>query len=504
MQPLVHGPLTVCKLWADITMDSIWQEIDDPSVIFRLLGPVEERPLHDEDGVYDSECSFKTLPTLSGWARFDIYRRRIRVLDDVILCTSYRPVINDIAVLQPNSMAFLPNLTELSWLHYRDDSWRESVFFMHEGIKRFSLGLELEEPETHEAILKYFEHIATRMPHLQSFTLRLYRDNAIASEAHIGPALSWLLPKLRFLKVLVLPAMEDMYAVIASTASLPNLETIDAPRNVQLYETLFSISPPSFHFTFSCNLQSLSLTISYSDAATRLLCTEFPTMTKLCLRSYKLESSISTRSLTKAISLHCESLRDIELIAVADELDFPTDERITLADIQPLFGCRSVVRFRISHVLPLQLTNNDIITLLRNWGTVIDLSLNDSPSRLLPPESEPYSDWETLVVVAEHGRHLEHLGLHLNGFAEIRSHVSMPPPLPKLKQLSVGTSDLPSKMKDVLGPARFLSRFLTLQCLVHSSYQGLDHTGWNILSELLESFIRVRMEEQELARTRIC
>ncbi|KAK0221359.1 hypothetical protein IW262DRAFT_1481722 [Armillaria fumosa] len=512
MQPLVRGPLTVCKLWADIVMDLIWHDINDLRTIFRLLAPIEEQPSDDEDVVHELYCSFKTLPTPSGWARFDLYRRRVQALDnnhDETLYMSFRPVINDVAVLRPDSMAFFPNLTELFWSYAHGDLWRESVFFMHKGIKKFSLMLWLREPGGQETILQYFEHVAMRMPHLQSFHLNLCPYDATAeSQAYIGPALSWLLPKLRFLTALTLPPMVDAYAVISSTASLPYLQTVNANIDVTIDRTLFSVStpnPPTSNVTLSYNLQSLSLGISYSDATTHLLCTEFPALTKLFLWSHKHESRICTGTLTRAIVLHCKSLCDISLIAdTADEFDLPPDGRITLADIQPLFGCRNVVRFSIAHALPLQLTNDDIRNLLRNWGSVIDLSLNHSPSpsRLLPPDaSKPYLDWETLAIVAEHGGHLEHLGLHLDGFAKIPPCAGITS-LPKLKQLTVGTSKLPSSTKDVLGPARFLSQFLTLQCRVQCSYKCPDHIGWNMLSELLDSFIRVRMEEKELARTR--
>ncbi|KAK0187561.1 hypothetical protein F5146DRAFT_1059476 [Armillaria mellea] len=513
MQSLVHGPLTVCKLWADIVMDFIWHDINDLRTIFRLLAPIEEQPSDDEDVVHELYCSFKTLPTPSGWARFDLYRQRVRALDnnhDETLYMSFRPVINDIAVLRHDSMAFFPNLTELFWSYVHGDLWRESVFFMHKGIKKFSLMLWLGEPGGQETILQYFEHIAMRMPHLQSFNLNLCPYDATAeSQAHIGPALSWLLPKLRFLTVLTLPPMVDAYSVISSTASLPNLETINANIDVTIDRSLYSVSAPdplASNVTLSYGLQSLSLGISYSEAATHLLCAEFPVLTKLLLWSHKPESQICIRTLTRAIALHCKSLHDISLIAdTADEFDLPLDGCITLADIQPLFDCRTVVRFSIAHVLPLQLTNNDIMNLLRNWGTVVDLSLNHSPSpsrAFLPDASEPCLDWETLAVVAEHGGHLEHLGLHLNGFAKIPPCVSITS-LSKLKQLTVGTSKLPSEMKDVLGPARFLSQFLTLKCRVQCSYKCPDRIGWNTLSELLDSFIRVRMEEQELARTRV-
>ncbi len=52
---LVRGPLTVCKLWADVTMDLIWRQIYDPIVIFCLLAPVEDQP-RDEDDPYRQGC----------------------------------------------------------------------------------------------------------------------------------------------------------------------------------------------------------------------------------------------------------------------------------------------------------------------------------------------------------------------------------------------------------------------------------------------------------------
>ncbi len=60
MQSHVHGPLTVCKLWADIIMDWIWHDVNDLRTIFRLLAPVEEQPLDDDDGFYDLQCVSQT------------------------------------------------------------------------------------------------------------------------------------------------------------------------------------------------------------------------------------------------------------------------------------------------------------------------------------------------------------------------------------------------------------------------------------------------------------
>ncbi len=113
--------------------------------------------------------------------------------------------------------------------------------------------------------------------------------------------------------------------------------------------------------------------------------------------------------------------------------------------------------------------------------------------------SHPYSDWETLAVIAEHGGHLERLGLYLNSFAEVPPRASMPSFL-ELIQLKIGMSKLPSKTKEA---ARFLSQLLTLQCRVHCAFMSPDRAGWGALSELLESFIRTRMEELESTRTRV-
>ncbi|PBK84175.1 MFS general substrate transporter [Armillaria gallica] len=168
---LVRGPLTVCKLWADITMDLIWRQIGDPSAIFRLLAPVENRPA-DQGVLYDWNYSFKSLPMPSGWARFDLYRHRVRILDDTSTSTNYRSIISDVAVLGLDSTIFLPNLTDFSRFYVQDDMWRDSVFFMHEGIETFTLMLELGDRAIYEPILQYFEHIAARMPRLQNFTLQ--------------------------------------------------------------------------------------------------------------------------------------------------------------------------------------------------------------------------------------------------------------------------------------------------------------------------------------------
>ncbi|KAK0487922.1 hypothetical protein IW261DRAFT_1655755 [Armillaria novae-zelandiae] len=176
-------------------------------------------------------------------------------------------------------------------------------------------------------------------------------------------------------------------------------------------------------------------------------------------------------------------LRDISIISGTyswTENDLPASGRISLTDIQSLFQCRSVVRFRINHACPLQLSNDDIKSILQNWVTLKELVLNPSPTYFSPSDvSHPYSDWETLTVIAEHGGHLERLGLYLNGFAEIPPRASMPS-FPELIQLKVGTSELPSEIREA---AQFLSQLLTLQCRVLCPFMSPDHVGWGALAE---------------------
>ncbi len=80
--------------------------------------------------------------------------------------------------------------------------------------------------------------------------------------------------------------MPDLYDVISSTASLPNIKTINAHINKYMSRSLFFASPLTSPVTLSSKLRSLSLAISYFDATTHLLCTEFPVLTKLSLQSY--------------------------------------------------------------------------------------------------------------------------------------------------------------------------------------------------------------------------
>ncbi|KAK0187564.1 hypothetical protein F5146DRAFT_1140988 [Armillaria mellea] len=247
------------------SMDLIWRQIGDPSDIFRLLAPVEDRRA-DKDVFYDWNCSFKTLPMLSGWARL--------IYTDT----------DDIAVLELDSEVFLPNLIDFSWLYVQDDLWRDLVLFMHEDIETFTLMLELKDAAIYEPLLQYFEYIA-------------------AHQGHLKPALSWFLPKLQYLKVLEITPMLNLYDAISLTASLPNIEAIDARINKHMSRSLSFASPPTFPVILSSKLRSLSLSISYFGATTHLLCTEYPTMTKLSLQSYNSESPKATRTLTGTISL---------------------------------------------------------------------------------------------------------------------------------------------------------------------------------------------------------
>ncbi len=61
-----------------------------------------------------------------------------------------------------------------------------------------------------------------------------------------------------------------------------------------------------------------------------------------------------------------------------------------------------------------------------------------------------------------------------------RRFIRAPVSLSQLRELNVGTSN-------VLASAPFLSQFLILQYQANRSYECVDNTAWQILSDLLES-----------------
>lgn len=192
----------VCRQWSPIALDALWRVVDRPERLFSFLDgswgtkPTDSRvsdklrglkglyraergfgrmpdwwepgvkefldlPDDEDDDEEDDESdagssddedskprtvrrreyelySFRSAPTPASWARFDRYARRVRHLIYTRPCLS-DAAMNHIAVTRPR-LSVLPRLHTLTWA---DNPLNHAVLFMHEGVKRLELRIEV-------------------------------------------------------------------------------------------------------------------------------------------------------------------------------------------------------------------------------------------------------------------------------------------------------------------------------------------------------------------------
>ncbi|KAJ2915063.1 hypothetical protein MD484_g5341, partial [Candolleomyces efflorescens] len=92
----------------------------------------------ETDSVTDGHRSFRAPPTPESWARFDRYARRVRHLVYTRPCLA-QSILNCIAISRPR-LAVLPRMHTLTWA---DNPLSQAVIFMHKGVKRLELRIEV-------------------------------------------------------------------------------------------------------------------------------------------------------------------------------------------------------------------------------------------------------------------------------------------------------------------------------------------------------------------------
>ncbi|KAK0466236.1 uncharacterized protein EV420DRAFT_817267 [Desarmillaria tabescens] len=487
---LAFGVNTVSKLWSDVSAEIIWYKLDDLRPLLRLIGEIKLNDHPERESDFSEICEFSSL--YEDWSRFDFYSRHVRVLSLGGSVIDFQPALNDVAMLRSGKV-FLPRLKELEWSNCERDSWKSSVFMMHEGITTFLLYIPWDlYKDGHTHMVQYFSFIAARLPCLEYLhidTMR-HRDPNISQ---LGSALELLVSKLTSLKTIRFPPFVNTFSILSATSTLPHITTIFV-EDSSSYPVHTPLLPSGLPCTLPSQLGTLHVSMAFKDA-TRLFHTDLPNLLDIFLQSGQCEAPPTVHRLTKVISQSCHNVRELQLNSQGASQGFTGNipDCIAIADIAPLFSCSAMEEFTIEHAFPLLLSNPDIQTLLTKWPALKVLNLNSCPLSLPPREINlPLPEWKTLATFAWYGSNLRTLGLYMNGLVDIPNNKDAYP-FARLDQLYVGTSEI----RGTHNEARFLSYILPSGCTIIPTPVGATYVTWNRIVPFVSAFQEVREEERE-------
>ncbi|KAI3601596.1 hypothetical protein WG66_003027 [Moniliophthora roreri] len=153
---------SVCKLWSDISLDFVWEEISDLDVIFGRLGTVQVSKSY--------ERSFSPPPKYQDWHCFyQQYARRVQRLNlqglDETKQSRMTSLFNTLARLSVNSAPIFPNLKALIWRDINNLGYTHySVLFMHPAVQKFEI--HVVNTVNAEILGEYFQAVGEQMPNL--------------------------------------------------------------------------------------------------------------------------------------------------------------------------------------------------------------------------------------------------------------------------------------------------------------------------------------------------
>ncbi|KAK7456436.1 hypothetical protein VKT23_010684 [Stygiomarasmius scandens] len=434
----------VCKQWSEIALDVVWHDVDSLAALFNLLSPVVKAPVNWFPHVYSFD--FRTEPTANDWERFEkLYSHRIRrlALSDKGNC-DFTSILQRVARDRP-PRPLLPNLRELGCSG--KSIQKHLVLFMHEGVRRATISC-LSDSMLVLGILEQFRFITPNLMHLEvCFTPR---DGDTARLVDI-------VKHMLHLETVSLPMHQDSCMLFARLSRLKRLKTLnltspyvdgpmpDCPLRVDLLQSL----------------QHLELAVDY-ELATRSLQHDMPSLRSIIICSDHIESPDHFRQLASAIANACRDITTVHLTFNRKpyhlaEINFPLKSFVSVADIEPLFQCKSISDLKITHLYALNEVHANAGKLGLNFPGLRSLVLNPNGSNPAKYRIKPSA--RVLLRIAKSCPNIEHLGIPFSTSA-LDNDISCV--LHNLQTLDVGVSEVREEIQTAL----FFSEILPPKCKI--------------------------------------
>ncbi|KAL4262817.1 hypothetical protein AB1N83_004708 [Pleurotus pulmonarius] len=452
----------VCKSWCDIVASLIWKKVPNIEVLFRLLAPFTLR---------DEKLAFDRSLKPEDWERFDYYAYRVHDLDQ-IGWSLHPSIFTEISTsrlggLPPSGL--LPNLRRLQHYHC---TFEYIDFFLHPTVTTLVLA-----PLTGwHSLGPVLESLPIRTPHIATLSISALAYPLTKDAERL---VTEVLPKLSSLASISLPSLWPTGSVVnalASCSSLSKLSTAPIFRNQhtgdsspELFST--SISPTGFPL-----LSTLQTSLTFCRATEVLSQGEqFSTLSRLLLRSPRIEIPQEYGALLTALSNYCPDLEHLALCITLFPRPTYHSDCLTYRELSPLRHLTRLQTLSLQHTNSFQLGPEDFITIIRALPSLTELDFNPIPYI----KTTPTLNISILSILRDLCPNLRFLGLYLDAReqyipphppSEGEGRFDRPMPelseFPHLKVFKVGMSPISSPAK----LATYLCRLLPHSCNLISTW----------------------------------
>ncbi|KAJ8457636.1 hypothetical protein ONZ45_g18235 [Pleurotus djamor] len=463
----------VCKVWSDLVLDCAWREIRSFWLykLFQLLAPLAQDN--------ESNLNYFARPIQPGaWEIFKKYSRRIRVLD----CDNHdlhSSVFSLVASTCPFPGPLLPNLCEFS---SGSDFNVTQLFASTRGPSPSSSNITTYHLENDCAKGRELEltvqFIPEWMPNIQHMTLDP------DTEAEFSQELAGIIPKLRYLHTLKIHMYHLSAEVSKALSESPSLKSLTGHGHHQNMDDIFLLE---LHAESFPALEHLELPISLDRFAARLNSAFSPRCLKtLSLTAYYDADAKSYESIIRWAARQVPLLESLS-ISIDDEDETKMYEEVKkpmlFSSLKPLYTCKHLSSLEISHPLPINTEECDLVALVTALPSLRHLNLGQFIR--IPPNTKPSISLSTLAVLAPLCPFLEFLCLYIS-FSPSSNPKALPVvkvPFRSLRTLDVW--DSPCKTSSSASVALFLSRVLPRSCNVAYRKKTRD-TTWHQVGSVLK------------------
>lgn len=336
------------------------------------------------------------------------------------------------------------------------------ILFLHPGVRR--VGLHALVPGNANSEFGSLSEVAAEIAELSPHLTRLEASTTTREVANLDGSLVPLLSLASLAHV----------GLCQSLLTPVTLETLSLLPNLH---TLFAIDPDASqeHLHFDpATATDFSRPLVLADGAfgaLRRIHLVMPTMSisnllddpcfpaarlhELRVRVLDVPTLEITASLISTISTRCLHMQDLMLILYPpDFVERLTTEQnlspLTAAVLTPLRVLTKLNAIYIYHIIPVSLSDEELLHLLEALPLLTQLFLVPRPDYWPNPPDQPPTpcfNWQTLALVAQRHAHMKRLGLYID--------LTGPPPttiparFPALEILEVGTSPCPSVPRHV-------------------------------------------------------
>ncbi|TDL15769.1 hypothetical protein BD410DRAFT_822996 [Rickenella mellea] len=487
--------VSVCKTWSGVALDTLWRDVHGLPRLFSLLAPVRRSSFY----------GFQRSIEPSDWTRFNAVAHRVKYLtvEDLngdVFCEE------DLGEVSTTRQTFhiLPHLIQLTLNTRNEDEFWFSVIFLHQNLQR----LVLKIPDK-VVPKRFFAEVSLRSAKLCYLDLRM-----TIPVRTVEAELTDMLSTLTDLKTVVMPRYTISSSVMSSLSRLPNLGTIQFeyfsyqgsgdPADVQPF------CPVMREGAFP-SLWDLSCYSTLCDMSSFFMAKYAPVnITSLYVHTLSIETPLSFSECLTALSQTCQMLKYLGLYLILDgsaQIQVEDSYNLSFKDLCPILDFPHLTTFDLTHYRPLDITDDDMDRLARNWPSLESLKLNAEPVIL----DNPKITFASLSSLAQHCPNLTRLGLYLNPSPHDLPKPGMP--FKMLKSLEFGTSPIQSEDHAAL----YLSEICPLSCTVEVGVTWTDELKsgiidnedvadgemrrrwecWEQVRDILPLLIKLRREERE-------